>query len=73
MSKPIYLEDITPDETIAILQGTLDEDGLKVLNCKLKGYSSTIAMECLPIFTRNLKVLLNPWRILTTFELIIDY
>ncbi len=60
MSKPIYLEDITQDETIAILQGTLDEDGLKVLSNKLRGYSPTVSMEYFPIFTRNLKVLLNP-------------
>ncbi|MFW9976149.1 MAG: hypothetical protein ACFFDQ_12835 [Candidatus Thorarchaeota archaeon] len=60
MSKPIYLEDVTQDETMTILQGTLDEDELKVLNSKLKGYSPTTSMEYLPIFTRNLKALLNP-------------
>lgn len=60
MKKPILLEDITQDETIAILQGNLDEDGLKVLNSKLKGYSPTTSMEYVPIFTRNLKALLNP-------------
>ena len=40
--------------------GNLDEDGLKVLNSKLRGYSPTASMEEFPIFTRNLKVLLNP-------------
>lgn len=45
---------------MAILLGTVDEDGLKVLKSKLKEYSPTAAMEYLPIFTRNLKSLLNP-------------
>jgi hypothetical protein len=60
MNKPIHLEDITQEETMAILQGNLNEDELKVLNRKLKGYSPTVSMEYFPIFTRNLKVLLNP-------------
>lgn len=60
MKKPIRLEDVSQEETKAILQGTLNEDGLKVLNRKLRGYSPTTSIERVPIFTRNLKVLLNP-------------
>ncbi len=60
MNRPIHLEDITENETMAILQGNTDEDKLKVLNRKLRGYSPTVSMDYFPIFTRNLRVLLNP-------------
>lgn len=60
MNRPIHLEDITENETMAILQGNINEDGLKVLNRKLSGYSPTASMDYFPIFTRNLRVLLNP-------------
>ncbi len=60
MNRPVRLEDVTQDETMAILQGTMNEEGLKILNSKLSGYSPTASLEYLPIFTRNLEVLLNP-------------
>ncbi|MFW9907011.1 MAG: 4Fe-4S double cluster binding domain-containing protein [Candidatus Thorarchaeota archaeon] len=59
IQRPIRLEDVSHDETMAILQGTIDEDGLKELNRKMRGYSPTISMDYFPIFTRNLGVLLN--------------
>ncbi|NHI90382.1 MAG: epoxyqueuosine reductase [Candidatus Thorarchaeota archaeon] len=60
VSRPIKFEDITQDETTAILEGVLNEDELKSLSSKLRGYSPTDSIESFPIFTRNLKVLLNP-------------
>lgn len=59
INKPIHFEDITHDETTAILQGNMDMDGLKVLNRKLHEYSPTVSMKQFPIFTRNLKALLD--------------
>ena len=60
VSRPIKFEDITQDETTAILEGVLNEDELKSLSSKLRGYSPTDSIESFPIFKRNLKVLLNP-------------
>lgn len=52
------LEDVTEEETRKILQGEADDDLLKSLNRKLKGFSA-ISKEYFPIFTRNLGVLIN--------------
>jgi epoxyqueuosine reductase len=54
------LEDVTEEETAKILEGTPDEKLLNSLSNKLKNFDPTESKDAFPIFTRNLKVLLNP-------------
>jgi epoxyqueuosine reductase len=59
MGKPVYLQDISKKETESILEGTPDEEMLQILNRKLNKYSPTSSLEYFPIFTRNLRALLQ--------------
>lgn len=54
------LEDVTEEETAKILEGTPDEKLLNSLSNKLKNFYPTKSKDAFPIFTRNLRVLLNP-------------
>ena len=53
------LEDVTEEETEKILEGTPDEKLLDSLSNKLRNFSPTGSKDLFPIFTRNLRVLLN--------------
>ncbi len=53
------LEAITEDETQRILNGTADEKLLTSLSKKLRNFGPARSQETFPIFTRNLKVLMN--------------
>ncbi|UCH58050.1 MAG: hypothetical protein JSV18_03915 [Candidatus Bathyarchaeota archaeon] len=54
------LEDVTEEETVKILDGAPDEELLASLSKKLRNYYPTQSKEYFPIFTRNLRALLNP-------------
>ncbi len=53
-------EDVTEEETIKILDGTPDEELLASLSRKLRDYYPAQSKEYFPVFTRNLRALLNP-------------
>ncbi len=53
------LEDVTEEETAKILDGAPDDGLLASLSRKLRSYPPTQSMEYFPIFTRNLRALLN--------------
>ncbi len=53
------LEDVTEDETAAILAGKPDQALLASLNRKLRGFSGSGSPESFPILTRNLNVLIR--------------
>lgn len=53
------LEDVTEEETQRILNGTPDEKLLASLSKKLRGFVPAGSNEMFPIFTRNLRALLN--------------
>jgi epoxyqueuosine reductase len=52
------LEDVTEEETRKILDGKPDEELIKSLNGKLRGFDLA-SVETFPTFTRNLKVLVQ--------------
>jgi epoxyqueuosine reductase len=54
-----FEEDVTEDETRRILAGTPDEELLKSLTRKLKGFGPATSKEQFPIFTRNLRPLIR--------------
>lgn len=53
------MEDITEEETQAILDENPDDETLKILQRKLRGYYPATSMEYFPILTRNLTAVLN--------------
>jgi epoxyqueuosine reductase len=53
------LEDVTEEETKKILKGTPDKKLLDSLSNKLRKFYPTSSKDSFPIFTRNLRVLLN--------------
>jgi epoxyqueuosine reductase len=53
------LEAITENETQRILNGTADEKLLTSLSKKLRNFGPASSQETFPIFTRNLRVLMN--------------
>ena len=53
------LEDITEEETQRILEGTADEKLLTSLSKKLKNFGPASSKETFPVFTRNLRALMN--------------
>ncbi|MHA1907895.1 MAG: 4Fe-4S double cluster binding domain-containing protein [Candidatus Thorarchaeota archaeon] len=59
IANPVYLQDISENETKSILEGTPDEETLQILSQKLNKYSPTSSLEYFPIFTRNLGALLQ--------------
>jgi epoxyqueuosine reductase len=59
INRTVRLEDVTEEETKAILEGTVDEKTLQTLSRKLRGFSPTRMLEDLPVFTRNLNVLIR--------------
>ncbi len=54
------LEDVTEEETAKILNGKPDEELLASLSRKLRNYYPARSKEHFPVFTRNLRALLNP-------------
>lgn len=54
-----FEEEVNEDETRKILAGTPDEELLKSLTRKLKGFPPGTSKEQFPIFTRNLRPLLR--------------
>ena len=52
-------EDITEEETKTILKGTPDGKVLSTLSSKLRNFPPATSKDLFPIFTRNLRVLLN--------------
>ncbi len=53
------LEDVTEEETKKILKGAPDRKLLDSLSNKLRNFYPTTSKDSFPIFTRNLRVLLN--------------
>jgi epoxyqueuosine reductase len=59
LKRTLRLEDITPEETQAILEGRQSEELLEILAVKLRGYSGLPSPEAFPVLRRNLSVLVT--------------
>ncbi|RDE13814.1 MAG: hypothetical protein C4K47_05710 [Candidatus Thorarchaeota archaeon] len=58
LKSSVRFEDITEEETAAILEGTVDERLLRSLSEKLRGFSPTTSLGEFPVLTRNLRALI---------------
>ncbi len=59
ISRSIELEGLTEKETSSILQGVIDDEAVKALCQKLKVTTTDFVTQDLPVFSRNLKLLLE--------------
>jgi epoxyqueuosine reductase len=59
LKRTLRLEDVTPEETQAILEGRQSEELLEILGRKLRGYNGLPSPEAFPVLRRNLSVLIG--------------
>ncbi|MCK5240608.1 MAG: hypothetical protein KAR33_13710, partial [Candidatus Thorarchaeota archaeon] len=52
-------EDVTEDETKALLDGNLDEDQISILSKKLRMFIPEHAYYFVPVLSRNLRALIE--------------
>jgi len=59
LQKSIHLQEVTENETLAVLKGEFNEHLSEALSSKLNKFTPATSIEYFPIFTRNLSVLLQ--------------
>jgi len=59
INRTVRLEDISEEETKAIMEGTVDESIRQTISRKMRGFSPTGMLADIPVFTRNLNALIR--------------